>query len=476
MIEDTRALGEAAQADVLPAGARLGPYTLRERLGEGGMGIVYRAEQSHPIARSVALKLIKRGMDTAQVIRRFESEREALALMNHPGIARVLDAGRSDDGRPYFVMEHVAGLPLDAFCDQQRLDNRSRLRLLVQVCGAVHHAHQRGIIHRDLKPSNILVTQVDGRPAPKVIDFGLAKAMDARLAGDRTAFTRAGAVLGTPEYMSPEQAESGVDVDTTTDIYSLGVVLYQLLVGALPFEPLRPRRGVLSTLPQASRPLDPVRPSTRLLHLGDTAVEVAEKRATDVAALGRELAGDLDWIALKAMEHDRTRRYASASELAADIERYLAHQPIQARPPSLRYRVGKFVERHRAGVAAAAVVLLAVVAGVGAAGIGLVRARRAEALARVERARAEREAAQARAVNDFLRDVLGSAEPWQLGREAKVVEALATPGTLEEITARAYQDTPPFMYPVAARSCLASLEKLVREGRARRDGDRWRAA
>jgi tetratricopeptide (TPR) repeat protein len=386
------------------------------------MGTVYLAEQEEPIRRQVALKLIRAGMNTREVVRRFESERQSLALMSHPHIARVLDGGATDDGRPYFVMEYVPGAPLTAFCDQQRLEPRARLALFVQVCQAVQHAHQRGIIHRDLKPSNVLVSLQDGRPEPKVIDFGVARAIERNL-GD-TAFTQIGEIVGTPAYMSPEQAGSGLDVDTTTDVYSLGVILYELLVGTVPHDPDALRRAGPRGLPQMLRESEPGLPSTRLLTMGVTAQEVARRRSTDVTSLKRQIQGDLDWITFKAMEKERARRYQSAAELAADVERYLDDKPVAARPPSARYRMSKFAARHKAGVAAAAAVLLALLTGAVGAGLGFVRARRAEAAAQRAQGVAEREAAQAKAVADFLREVLGSADARQLGPDVKVRDAL----------------------------------------------------
>ncbi|HET9316087.1 MAG TPA: serine/threonine-protein kinase, partial [Vicinamibacteria bacterium] len=297
-------------------GERIGPYRIVRAVGEGGMGTVYLAEQAEPFRREVAIKVIKPGMDSRQVVARFESERHLLALMEHPGIARVLDAGTTVGGRPFFVMEHVSGPTLTAYCDERRLDNRERLNLFRQVCAAVQHAHQKGVIHRDLKPTNVLVAEVDGRPQPKVIDFGVAKATRGELT-EMTMMTQHGLVVGTPEYMSPEQAElSGTDIDTTTDIYSLGVVLYELLSGALPFESSVLRQAGLTGIQRMLRDTEPPAPSARVVTLGGVAASVASNRRTDVTTLRRELSGELDWIVLKAMDKDRARRYASASELA----------------------------------------------------------------------------------------------------------------------------------------------------------------
>ncbi len=348
----------ASPARVLPD--QIGPYKVLDFLGEGGMGAVYLAEQEQPIRRKVALKVIKLGMDTKEVIARFESERQALAMMNHPNIAQVHDAGTTDRGAPYFVMEYVPGVPIADYCDRHRLSTRERLEIFIPVCQAIQHAHQKGIIHRDIKPSNILVAVQDGKPVPKIIDFGVAKATNQRLT-EKTVFTQQGYLIGTPEYMSPEQAEmTGLDVDTTTDIYSLGVLLYELLVGALPFDPRVLRRAGFDEVRRIIREVDPPKPTTRLSSLGQLAKGIAERRHTDVVSLAKELRGDIDWITLKAMEKDRTRRYASSSELAADIERHLRNEPVAACPPTSLYRVRKFVRRHRmgAGVAAVAVVVL----------------------------------------------------------------------------------------------------------------------
>src|SRR5512136_3178105 len=332
----------------------IGPYHLLQKIGEGGMGEVWVAEQQKPIHRRVALKLIKAGMDTRQVIARFESERQALAVMDHPAIAKVFEAGETDQGRPYFVMEYVQGIPITVYCDQNRLTTKERLELFRHICEGVQHAHQKAIIHRDLKPSNILVTIQDGVPVPKIIDFGVAKAT-ARSLTERTMYTELGVLIGTPEYMSPEQAEmSGQNVDTRTDVYSLGAILYELLVGALPFDPKDLRRAGFDEIRRRIREEDPPKPSTKLSTMGDASTAQAHNRRTERPALIRQIRGDLDWITMKALEKDRTRRYGSPSDMAADIERYLHHQPIIARPPSTAYKVQKFVRRHRVGVGVAA--------------------------------------------------------------------------------------------------------------------------
>jgi len=344
----TRTIGPG---EAIP-GAIVDSYRLLQPIGQGGMGEVWLAEQKEPVRRRVALKLIKAGMDTREVVARFESERQALALMDHPAIAKVFDAGSTPQGRPYFVMEYVTGMPITDYCDKHRLTTRRRLQLFMLVCDGVQHAHQKAILHRDLKPSNILVGEVDGKPAPRIIDFGVAKATAQRLTAD-TIFTQVGAVVGTPGYMSPEQADSaGTDVDTRTDVYSLGVVLYQLLVGVLPLDfRTTPPDQFLRRL----RDEDAPRPSTKLRTLGEQTSTTARNRGADAPTLARQLRGDLDAITLKALEKDRSRRYATPSDLAADIGRYLRNEPVLARPASAAYRARKYVRRHRVGVAVAAI-------------------------------------------------------------------------------------------------------------------------
>jgi serine/threonine protein kinase len=382
----------------------IGNYRIVQKLGEGGMGEVYEAEQTEPIRRRVALKIIKWGMDTKQVVARFESERQALALMNHPNIAKVFDAGATDQGRPFFVMECVKGVPITDYCDIHRLNNRQRLELFNQVCEGVQHAHQKGIIHRDIKASNVLVMIQDDKPLPKIIDFGVAKAVSQRLT-ERTVFTEMGQLIGTPEYMSPEQAEmSGLDIDTRTDVYSLGVLLYELLVGVLPFESKDLRSAGFDEIRKKIREEEPPKPSTRLTTPGFDTDHAMRSRQTDLSALTKQLKGELDWITMKAMAKDRTQRYASASELAVDIMRYLKHEPVMAGPPSAAYRLRKYVRRHKVGVAAGALVILALIIGITGTSIGLLKAVKAE-----KRAREEAETAQR--VSDFLVGLFEVSDP-----------------------------------------------------------------
>jgi len=368
------------------------------------MGEVYLADQTSPVRRRVALKLIKLGMDTKEVVARFESERQALALLNHPNIAHVFDAGVSPEGRPYFAMEFVQGVSVRDYCDRERLAIPDRLRLFIQACEGVQHAHQKGIIHRDLKPSNILVALLDGKPVPKIIDFGIAKATSQKLT-ESTLHTAVGHLIGTPAYMSPEQADlSLLDIDTRTDVYSLGAVLYELLTGELPLGHVEPRPQGFDEIVRTIREVEPLRPSTRVTTGSAEAATTAKSFRGDLTSLARDLRGDLDWIALKALEKDRTRRYDSVSELAADVERHLNNEPVLASPPSTPYRVRKFIRRHRVGVAAGAAVGLALIAGIVGTSVGLVRAREAERKALVE-------AETATEVTTFMVDLFHVSDP-----------------------------------------------------------------
>ena len=393
-------------------GDQIGHYKLLEKIGEGGCGIVYMAEQIKPIRRRVALKIVKLGMDTRQVIARFEAERQALALMDHPNIAKVLDAGATDTGRPYFVMELVRGIKITDYCDQHHLSTPERLDLFMQVCHAIQHAHQKGIIHRDIKPSNILVTLLDGVPIPKVIDFGIAKATQQPLT-DKTLFTGFHQFIGTPAYMSPEQAEMGPqDIDTRSDIYALGVLLYELLTGRLPFEQKEMLEAGLDEMRRLIREKEPPKPSTRLSTLahGDLTA-IARSRQTEPPRLLHLVRGDLDWIVMKCLEKDRARRYDTPNGLARDLERHLNHEPVTAAAPSPFYRMGKFVRRHRVGLATAAALLVLVVAGVVASVWQAVRATKAEG--------------QARTVATFLKNMLNGVRPSRaLGRDTKMLREI----------------------------------------------------
>jgi serine/threonine protein kinase len=393
-------------------GSSIGPYKLLQEIGEGGMGVVYMAEQQRPVARKVALKVIKLGMDTRQVIARFEAERQALALMDHPNIARVLDAGTTAGGRPFFVMELVRGIAIDEYCNTHKLPAEERLELFVAVCRAVQHAHQKGIIHRDLKPSNVLVTSHDGLPVPKIIDFGVAKATNRRLT-ERTLFTEFRQVIGTPEYMSPEQAEmSGLDVDTRSDIYALGVLLYKLLTGTTPVDPKALRTAGFEEMTRMIRENEAPAPSTRISKLGLEGEAMARRMGSDTGALARRFRGELDWIVLKALEKDRTRRYETAASFAADVVRYLEDRPVEAGPVSTGYRLRKFVHRNRKAVAAASVVLLALALGLAGTTWGFLSARST--------------ARHSQRVSDSLQDVLAMTDSTRASDPQQVEAVLAT--------------------------------------------------
>jgi serine/threonine protein kinase/tetratricopeptide (TPR) repeat protein len=425
-------------------GTVIGPYKLLEQIGEGGFGIVFMAEQTQPVRRKVALKVLKPGMDTRQVVARFEAERQALALMDHPNIAQVFDGGETASGRPYFVMELVRGIPVTDFCDQNRQTIRQRLELFVKVCQAVQHAHQRGIIHRDLKPSNILVTLHDGTPIVKVIDFGIAKALGQQLT-DKTLYTNFAQMIGTPQYMSPEQAEmSGLDMDTRSDIYSLGVLMYELLTGTTPCDKERLRTAAYDDIRRMIREEEPARPSTRLSTLGQAAATVSANRQSDPKRLGQLFRGELDWIVMKALEKDRNRRYETASAFAADVQRYLANEVVFARPSSKWYRFRKFAGRKKGLLAALGLVLLTLIAGILGTTVALVEARAQQKLARAGETQARQSEAETRAVLQFFqKKVLSAAKPkgqvGGLGREATIRAAV---DQAEASIAQSFADTP----------------------------------
>lgn len=429
---------------------RVGPYRILSTLGEGGFGIVLLAEQTEPVRRRVALKLIKPGMDTAEVVARFEAERQALAVMDHPGVAKVYDGGVTPEGRPYFAMEYVHGLPITQHCDRRRLGLRQRIELFIQVCQAVQHAHMKGVIHRDLKPSNILVEYADGHSSgsgalPKVIDFGIAKALNQRLT-ERTLFTELGQMIGTPEYMSPEQAEmGGQDIDTRADVYSLGVVLYELLAGAAPFDAGTLRRVGFAELQRIIREVDPPRPSQRLgssrRRLDAEARDsgpgsgahpqhfdldaIARCRGCDARGLLRALRGDLDWVVMKCLEKDRSRRYETANALAMDLTRYLRHEPVLAGSPSTAYRVRKFIQRRRGPVAAAVALLVALLSGISGIALSLREARHQHRLAQQAEAAAQLRADQLEQVAEFQAAQLADIDTAGMGarlREALLVQ------------------------------------------------------
>ncbi len=447
----------------LPAeqtGHTIDRYKLLEQIGEGGFGTVWLAEQREPVKRRVALKIIKLGMDTRQVIARFEAERQALALMDHPNIAKVFDGGATDTGRPYFVMEYIRGIPILDYCDTEKLDTAARLELFINVCHALQHAHHKGIIHRDIKPSNVMITLHDGQPVPKVIDFGIAKATNTELT-QMTLFTQHRQMVGTPAYMSPEQAEmSGLDIDTRSDVYSLGVLLYELLTGTTPFDADELLNKGYAEMMRIIREQEPHKPSTRLSSLGDTATRTAEQRRSDTNKLSLLLRGDLDWIVMKCLEKDRTRRYETANGLAADVRRHLKDEPVIAGPPSARYRLRKFTRRNRGQVVAAGIIAATLLMGVVGTTGGLlwalsekdradesaqtaILAAQAEAAARLEaqgneqRAiagtkRAERELVRATEVKRLITNMLGSVSPYV----AQNADITLLKGILDDTAAR----------------------------------------
>jgi non-specific serine/threonine protein kinase/serine/threonine-protein kinase len=433
----------------IAAGTVIGPYKLLEQIGEGGFGVVFMAEQTEPVRRKVALKVLKPGMDTRQVVARFEAERQALAIMDHPNIAKVFDGGATPSGRPFFVMELVKGVPITEYCDRNHLAPRQRLELFFLVCQAVQHAHQKAIIHRDLKPSNILVVMHDTTPVPKVIDFGVAKALGEELT-DKTLFTGFAQMVGTPLYMSPEQAgQSGLDVDTRSDIYSLGVLLYELLTGTTPFHRERFREAAYDEIRRIIREEEPPRPSTRLSASTDSLPSISANRHMDPAKLTKLVRGDLDWIVMKALEKDRNRRYETANGFAIDVKRYLNDEPVLACPPSAGYRLRKFVRRNKKTMATATAFLLLLLAATGTS-IGLAtwaiserdHADEQKQLAQANEKEAKERAEELRTVLDFVDNrVFAAARP--LGQDG---------GLGRDVTLRQ-----------AMESALASIEESFRD-------------
>jgi serine/threonine protein kinase/tetratricopeptide (TPR) repeat protein len=462
-------------------GSVVGPYKLLQEIGEGGFGVVYMAEQEQPVRRQVALKVLKPGMDTRQVLARFEAERQALALMDCPHIARVFDAGASDSGRPYFVMELVKGVSITEFCDKNRLAPEARLRLFLDVCQAIQHAHHKGVIHRDVKPSNVLVALQGGAPVVKVIDFGIAKAVGQKLT-ERTLFTGHGQMIGTPAYMSPEQAEmSGLDIDTRSDIYSLGALLYELLTGTTPLEGERLQEAGYAELQRLIREAEAPRPSTRLASLGGSATVLAGNRGLDVKGLTRLLAGDLDWVVMKALEKDRNRRYDTPAGFAEDVERYLRREAILARPPSAAYKLKKFAQRNRAAVLTGAALAAALLVGAAVAMWQAVVATRAkrDAIDAVAAEKAAKELAQARetetkAVLEFVeKRVLAAARPKGLagGLGSEVTLGQAVEAALPFVE-KSFINQP----LIEARLRLTLGQSFWYLGKAQRAADQWQVA
>ena len=452
-------------------GAVIGPYKLLEQIGEGGFGVVFMAEQSHPVQRRVALKIIKPGMDSKQVVARFEAERQALALMDHVNIARVIDGGTTDAGRPYFVMELVHGVPITKYCDDNHLSPRERLELFLPVCQAIQHAHQKGVIHRDIKPSNVMVTLYDGRPVPKVIDFGVAKATEQKLT-ERTLFTQYGTMVGTLEYMSPEQAEmSALGVDTRSDIYSLGVPLYELLTGTTPLSRQRIKEAAFAEVLRMIKEEEPPRPSTRLSDSGEALASISAQRQMEPAKLTKLMRGELDWIAMKCLEKDRNRRYETANGLAMDVQRYLADEPVQACPPSAVYRLRKFVRRHRLFVGAAAIITLVLVAGIVSTTIGWVEAGRQRDDADLARKNESREKDRAITAEHLASSRLSQvvAEKRKTDEERAIAQAL-NDFFLKDLLGQAYSGNQPFSAEFANLNPRITVREVLDRAREVIDG------
>ncbi len=407
-------------------GERIGRYKLLQEIGEGGFGTVWMAEQMEPVTRRVALKIIKLGMDTREVAARFEAERQALAMMDHPNIAKVLDAGATEKGRPFFVMELVKGMPITQYCDEAGLGTRERLALFGDVCSAINHAHQKGVIHRDIKPSNVMITLHGDKPVVKVIDFGIAKATQGKLT-DKTLFTRFEQFIGTPVYMSPEQAAmSGLDIDTRSDIYALGILLYELLTGKPPFDAKSLASAGYEEMRRIIREVEPPKPSSRLSTAsGEERTVIAKARHIEPAKVGRLVEPDLDWIVMKAIEKDRTRRYETANGLALDIQRFLADEPVSATPPSTGYQMRKFFRRHRPQVLAASLGLLLLLAGIAGTTVGLIQANSSATAERLAKEKAEIESAKSRQVSGFLQEMLSQVgTSVSLGRDTALLREI----------------------------------------------------